>query len=69
MRKKRQLTRKRAAVYELAGKLRNLKAEYNLAASKDVKFIAKKATDWLTEEAEIVSLLVVRAITHGGRGL
>ncbi len=47
-----------AAVYEAAGRLRNLKAEYRLAARKDVKFVAKTGPEWLEEEADIISLLV-----------
>jgi valyl-tRNA synthetase len=46
------------AVYESAGKLRNLKAEYRLAARKDVRFIAKSGPAWLEDEATILTLLV-----------
>ena len=46
------------AVYESAGKLRNLKAEYRLAARKDVRFVAKSGPSWLEEEAAILTLLV-----------
>ncbi len=53
------------AVYEAAGRLRNLKAEYRLAARKDVTFIAKSGPDWLEAEAETLSLLVgAEAITR-----
>lgn len=47
-----------AAVYESAAKLRNLKAEYRLAARKDVRFVAKSGPDWLEAEADILALLV-----------
>ena len=46
------------AVYESAGKLRNLKAEYRLAARKDVRFVAKSGPSWLEDEASILALLV-----------
>jgi valyl-tRNA synthetase len=38
--------------------LRNLKAEYRLAARKDVKFIAKSGPSWLEAEAGTLALLV-----------
>ena len=47
-----------SAIYETAGKLRNLKAEYRVAARKDVRFIAKSGPDWLEAEAATLSLLV-----------
>jgi valyl-tRNA synthetase len=47
-----------AAVYETAAKLRNLKAEYRLAARKDVRFIAKTGATWLEAEADTLALLV-----------
>ena len=46
------------AVYETAAKLRNLKAEYRLAARKDVRFIAKTGPVWLEAEAGTLALLV-----------
>lgn len=46
------------AVYETAGQLRNLKAEYRLAARKDVRFIAKSGPPWLETEADTLALLV-----------
>ena len=45
-------------VYEVAGRLRNLKAEYHLAARKDVRFVVKNAVPWLGEEADVLALLV-----------
>ncbi|GHC67100.1 valine--tRNA ligase [Roseibacillus persicicus] len=45
-------------VYEVAGRLRNLKAEYQLATRKDVRFVVKNAVDWLAEEADVLALLV-----------
>jgi valyl-tRNA synthetase len=47
-----------AAVYKTAAQLRNLKAEYRLAARKDVRFIAKTGPSWLEAEANTLSLLV-----------
>ncbi len=46
-----------SAVYETAAKLRNLKAEYRLAARKDVRFVAKSGPSWLEQEADILALL------------
>jgi valyl-tRNA synthetase len=46
------------ALYETAGKLRNLKSEYNLAASKDVKFVAKPIADWVAGETNTLVTLV-----------
>lgn len=46
------------AVYETAGKLRNLKAEYNLAASKDVTFVIKPVADWVAAECDTLATLV-----------
>jgi valyl-tRNA synthetase len=48
---------KAAAVYETAGRLRNLKAEYNLGSRKDVKFVVKGAIGWLSEETKVLALL------------
>ena len=45
------------AVYTTAGRMRNLKAEYNVAARKDVKFIIIKAPSWLAVEADVLGLL------------
>ncbi|MDB4419314.1 class I tRNA ligase family protein, partial [bacterium] len=47
-----------SAIYETAGKLRNLKAEYRVAARKDVRFVAKSGPAWLEAEAVTLSLLV-----------
>lgn len=46
-----------SAVYSAAAKARNLKAEYQLAASKNVKFILKPAADWVSGELEIFKML------------
>ncbi|WP_193211994.1 valine--tRNA ligase [Luteolibacter marinus] len=48
---------KAAAIYETAGRLRNLKAEYNVASRRDVKFIIKGAVDWFDAERPILALL------------
>ncbi len=46
-----------AAIYETAGRLRNLKTEYNVATRKDVRFVAKGAPAWLAAEAKVLALL------------
>jgi valyl-tRNA synthetase len=46
-----------AAIYETAGRLRNLKAEYNVGSRKDVRFIVKGAAEWLPEETKVLALL------------
>ena len=46
-----------AAVYEAAGRVRNLKAEYGLAANKNVRLIVKPAADWVAGELEVLALL------------
>jgi valyl-tRNA synthetase len=48
---------KAAAIYETAGRLRNLKAEYNLGSRKDVKFVVKGAVGWLSGEGKVLALL------------
>jgi valyl-tRNA synthetase len=45
------------AIYATAGRMRNLKAEYNVAARKDVKFIIIKTQPWLSEETDVLGLL------------
>ena len=45
------------SVYTTAGRMRNLKAEYNVGARKDVKFIIIKAADWLLSEIDVLGLL------------
>ncbi len=45
------------AVYTTAGRMRNLKAEYNVATRKDVKFIIIKSKSWLAEETDVLGLL------------
>ena len=47
-----------SAIYDSAGKLRNLKAEYRLAARKDVRFIVVNSPDWLVAECATLALLV-----------
>ncbi len=46
-----------AAIYETAGRLRNLKAEYHLGSRKDVRFIVKDAIRWSAEETAVLALL------------
>jgi valyl-tRNA synthetase len=45
------------AIYETAGRLRNLKAEYNLGSRKDVRFVIKGAVAWLSNELNVLALL------------
>ena len=47
-----------SALYETAGRLRNLKAEYRLAARKDVTFVARQAPSWLAEQSATLATLV-----------
>jgi len=37
--------------------VRNLKAEYNLAANRNVRLVVKPASDWVEEEGATVALL------------
>ncbi|MEZ5299957.1 MAG: class I tRNA ligase family protein [Verrucomicrobiales bacterium] len=46
-----------AAIYSAVGRARNLKAEYNLAANKNVKFIVKPAAGWVEGELGALALL------------
>jgi valyl-tRNA synthetase len=46
-----------AAIYETAGRLRNLKAEYNLGSRKDVRFVMKGTVAWLSNELNVLALL------------
>jgi valyl-tRNA synthetase len=50
-------SQKTAAVYEATGRMRNLKAEYNVATRRDVTFIVKSAAAWLNDEADVLALL------------
>ena len=45
------------ATYEAASRARNLKAEYNLAANKKVKFIVVPSTEWIADVADTFGLL------------
>ena len=47
-----------ADVYEAAGRMRNLKAEYKMGSRKDVRFVIKAAPGWLTGETKVLALLV-----------
>jgi len=49
---------KAAAIYETAGRLRNLKAEYNVATRRDVKLVIKNAAAWFSEEKPVLAILV-----------
>ena len=44
--------------YDTASQLRNLKAEYNLAASKDVSFKVKPLAAWVENQLDTLSVLV-----------
>ncbi len=45
-------------VYESAGRMRNLKAEYKMGSRKDIKFVIKAAPEWLAGEIKVLGLLV-----------
>ena len=49
-----------SAIYSTASNLRNLKAEYNLAASKEVKFVLKpiKDADWIAGQCDTLITLI-----------
>ena len=46
-----------AAIYESVSRVRNLKAEYNLAANRNVRLIVKPAGEWVEGEGATVALL------------
>ncbi len=48
---------KAAAVYEAAGRIRNLKAEYNVATRRDVRLVIKDAPEWAAGEKDVLALL------------
>ncbi len=45
------------AVYSATSRLRNLKAEYNLATNKEVRFVVKSDAAWIQEESSTIALL------------
>jgi len=47
-----------AEVYESAGRMRNLKAEYKMGSRKDIRFVIKGAPDWVAAESKVLALLV-----------
>ncbi|MEI7955704.1 MAG: valine--tRNA ligase [Verrucomicrobiota bacterium] len=47
-----------AAIYEAAGRMRNLKAEYKMGSRKDLRFVIKSAPAWLAGESKVLALLV-----------
>ncbi len=51
------LARRATGVYEAAGRLRNLKAEYNVASRRDVRFLVKAPAAWLAEESDVLAQL------------
>ena len=46
-----------AAVYDSVSRVRNLKAEYNLAANRKVRLIVKPTGDWVEGEGATIALL------------
>ncbi len=46
-----------AAVHEATGRARHIKAQYNLAANRNVKFFLEPAVDWVVEELETLKFL------------
>jgi valyl-tRNA synthetase len=47
-----------AEIYESAGRMRNLKAEYKMGSRKDIRFVIKAAPEWLAAETKVLALLV-----------
>ena len=45
------------AVHEATGRARHIKAQYNLAANRNVKFFLEPSVDWVTEELETLKFL------------
>jgi valyl-tRNA synthetase len=45
-------------IYESAGRMRNLKAEYKVGSRKDIKLVIKSAPEWLQGEVKVLALLV-----------
>jgi valyl-tRNA synthetase len=50
--------KKAAIIYETVTKVRNLKAEYNLGARKNVKFVLIPAEDWVSGELDTLRQLI-----------
>ncbi len=46
-----------SAVHEATGRARNIKAQYNLAANRNVKFFLEPAVDWVAEELDTLEFL------------
>ena len=46
-----------SAVHEATGRARHIKAQYNLAANRNVKFFLEPAVDWVAEELDTLELL------------
>lgn len=46
-----------SAIYSAAARARNLKAEYNLAANKSVRFALKPAANWVAGELGVLKIL------------
>ncbi|MEY4243159.1 MAG: hypothetical protein RLZZ245_744 [Verrucomicrobiota bacterium] len=45
-------------IYESAGRIRNLKAEYKVGSRKDIRLVIKAAPSWLAAETKVLALLV-----------
>jgi valyl-tRNA synthetase len=45
-------------VYDSAGRIRNLKAEYKVGSRKDVRLVVKAAPEWLEKQSKVLGLLV-----------
>jgi valyl-tRNA synthetase len=48
---------KASAIYETAGRLRNLKTECNVATRRDVRFIVRNYPAWLDTETRVLAML------------
>ena len=54
---KEEAQRRVALIYESVSRVRNLKAEYNLAANRNVRLVAKSAEEWVEAEGGTLALL------------
>ena len=57
-----------AEVYESVSRIRNLKAEYNLAANRNVSLIVKAGSGWAEEEAATLALLCGARVVEFSEG-
>ena len=46
-----------SCIYEASGRVRNLKAEYQVATRRDVTLVIKPSVPWLAQEQDVLALL------------